>query len=130
MRLPYDQEFTRYGPSHWAVLTVFAIGAWFLIRQGRCHRDTASGQRFCRLFGWVLLINQLFFQIYSMLPSQWDIRHSLPFHLSDLAAIVAIYTLWTRNPWGFALLYYWGLTLTPQAFITPVLDRLASDPLA
>lgn len=57
-----------------------------------------------------------------MLPSQWDIRHSLPFHLSDLAAIVAIYTLWTRNPWGFALLYYWGLTLTSQAFITPVLD--------
>jgi hypothetical integral membrane protein (TIGR02206 family) len=33
--------------------------------------------------------------------------------------VVTGYALWSRRPWAFALTYYWGLTLNPQALLTP-----------
>ena len=36
--------------------------------------------------------------------------------------MVAVIALWTRAHWATALTYYWGLTLNPQAILTPALD--------
>src|SRR5205085_885108 len=61
------------------------------------------------------------FQVYVLLPWMWNVSYSLPLQLCDLAWITAVYALWTRRRWAHALLYYWGLTLSSQAFITPEL---------
>jgi hypothetical integral membrane protein (TIGR02206 family) len=37
--------------------------------------------------------------------------------------MVSIYALWTKREWATALLYYWGLSLTTQAIITPSLGE-------
>jgi hypothetical integral membrane protein (TIGR02206 family) len=60
-------------------------------------------------------------QGYYLLPWQGGIKYSLPLQLCDLASIAAVWALWTYSSTAFALTYYWGLTLTSQAFASPEL---------
>ena len=46
---------------------------------------------------------------------------SVPLRLTDLATVAAAYALWSQRQWAYALTYYWGLVLSTQALITPVL---------
>jgi hypothetical integral membrane protein (TIGR02206 family) len=69
-----------------------------------------------------MLATDLGFQVYSMLPHNWDVKHSLPLELCDLAWMAAVIGLWTRAAWACRLVYYWGLTLTLQALLTPRLQ--------
>lgn len=116
------RQFTPYGPSHWAVLVLFTAGAVFLVLAGRAHRDTERGRWFGRWFALLILAVQLPLQIYVLLPGRWNVDYSLPLQLCDLAWLTAVYALLTRHRWAFALTYYWGLTLTSQAFLTPELN--------
>ncbi len=45
----------------------------------------------------------------------------MPLRLTDLATVVAAYALWSQRYWACALTYYWGLILSSQALISPVL---------
>ena len=120
--LAQQPVFVPYGGTHWAVLALGAGGAVFLIALGRRHRGRDTARVVSRGFAVVLVAFQLPFQVRALTPAQWDLYESLPFQLSDLAWIVAAYALWSHRWWAFALTYYWGLTLTPQAMFTPALD--------
>ncbi|MFD1150629.1 YwaF family protein [Saccharothrix hoggarensis] len=115
--LSVDHGFTAYGPSHWVVLGLFAAGAATVVVVGRRQRS----RRFPRAFAAVVLGLQVGIHVYLMLPPRWDVRSSLPLQLSDLAGPVAAWALWSGSRWAFALTYYWGLTLSVQALVTPVL---------
>ncbi len=60
-------------------------------------------------------------QGYYLLPWQHGIKYSLPLQLCDLAAAAAVWALWSYSSTAFALTYFWGLTLTAQAFLSPEL---------
>ncbi|MGO1056651.1 YwaF family protein [Crossiella sp. CA198] len=114
-------DFAPFGPSHWGALAVFALGAAALVVLGRGLRTESARLRGSRILALVLLICHLPMQLYVLLPSEFGIGHSLPFQLSDLAWIAAVIALWTHARWALALTYYWNLTLTVQALITPAL---------
>ena len=63
------------------------------------------------------------FLVLWLVPPLFDVHQSLPLHLSDLLRLVSGYALWSRRPWAVALTYYWGLTLNPQALLTPEIGR-------
>lgn len=46
----------------------------------------------------------------------------LPFHLCDIAAVIAGFALITRHPLLCSLTYFWGLAATLQALITPAIE--------
>ncbi|MFT4177327.1 MAG: TIGR02206 family membrane protein [Luteolibacter sp.] len=46
----------------------------------------------------------------------------LPFHLCDIAAVLAGFALLTRNSLLCCLTYYWGLAATVQALLTPAIN--------
>ena len=50
-----------------------------------------------------------------------DLRWSVPLHLTDLATVVTAYAMWSQRQWAYVLTYYWGLVLSVQALISPVL---------
>ena len=50
-----------------------------------------------------------------------DLRWSVPLHLTDLATMVTAYAMWSQRQWAYVLTYYWGLVLSVQALISPVL---------
>jgi hypothetical integral membrane protein (TIGR02206 family) len=111
-------EFSAYGPSHWAVLAVFAIGSAALVWIGR--RQTESQARLLgRVLGALTAAVYGAGLVYVLLPP--TIGNSVPLRLTDLATATAAYALWSQRQWAYALCYYWGLVLSTQALISPVL---------
>jgi hypothetical integral membrane protein (TIGR02206 family) len=53
----------------------------------------------------------------------WDWGFNLPLHLSDVVAMLAPIALWTRRPLLVEILYFWALTASLQAVITPDLNQ-------
>lgn len=117
-----QRSFAAYGGSHWAVLILLAVGVGVLAWFGGRYRDGRTVRVAGRVFAVVIVAFHVPIQIYDLTPARFGIDHSLPFHISDLAWMVAAYALWFRRQWAYALTYYWGLTLVPQALITPALD--------
>jgi hypothetical integral membrane protein (TIGR02206 family) len=112
------REFSAYGPSHWAVLAVFAMGAALLVWIGR-RQTESQARRFGRILGALTAAIYGAVLIYSLFPPAID--RSVPLRLTDLATVAAAYALWSQRHWAFALTYYWGLVLSTQALISPVL---------
>ena len=96
---------------------MFAIGAVLLVRVGRGQTD-AQSRRLGRILGAVTALIYAAVVVYSFVPpSKW----SLPLQLTDLATTAGAYALWSQRHWAVALTYYWGLVLSVQALISPVL---------
>jgi len=113
-----QRQFSAYGPSHWAAIAVFVIGAALLVWIGR--RQTQSQARHLgRILGVLTAAIYGSVLIYQLIPP--TIGESVPLRLTDLATVAAAYALWSQRHWAFALTYYWGLVLSTQALITPVL---------
>jgi hypothetical integral membrane protein (TIGR02206 family) len=113
-----QREFSVYGPSHWAAIAVFAIGAALLVWIGR-RQTESQARRFGRVLGALTAAIYGSVLIYSLIPPSID--RSVPLRLTDLATVAAAYALWSQRQWAFALTYYWGLVLSAQALISPVL---------
>ncbi|MFC0111858.1 YwaF family protein [Kibdelosporangium aridum] len=115
------REFTAYGASHWVVLVLFALGSVALVVVGRRWGGTVTVRRVAQGLAAAVLLVHVAAQVYLMIPPRWNVTHSLPLQLSDLAGPVAAYALWSSRRWAVSLAYYWGLTLNTQALVTPVL---------
>ncbi len=120
--LSVQRSFAAYGVSHWIVLIVLASGVLVLAWLGGRYRGTRTARTLGRGFAAVLVAFHVPILFYDLSPDRFDIEHSLPFQVSDLAWMAAAYALWSHRHWAYALAYYWGLTLVPQALITPALD--------
>ncbi|MFN2497098.1 MAG: TIGR02206 family membrane protein [Pseudonocardiaceae bacterium] len=116
------REFVPFGLSHGVVLVVLAVVAVALVVIGRRQRGTPAQQRTSRTFAVVFALFLVPLEIFWALPAQWDVSHSLPLQLCDLAAFAAVWALWSHSATAFTLTYFWGLTLTAQAFVTPELN--------
>jgi hypothetical integral membrane protein (TIGR02206 family) len=116
MSFSAQRDFVAYGPSHWAVLAVLAIGAGLLVWIGRRQTD-AQARILSRVLGTLILA------VLGMALG-YELRHPtiaglVPLQLCDLAELVAAYALWSHRHWAFALTYFWGLALSSQALLTP-----------
>jgi hypothetical integral membrane protein (TIGR02206 family) len=113
------RQFAAYGPSHWAILAVFVIGAVLLVRVGRGQTEQQA-RRLGRILGAVIALIYAAILIYIVTPPSID--YSVPLQLTDLATMVAAYALWSQKQWAYVLTYYWGLVLSTQALISPALQ--------
>jgi hypothetical integral membrane protein (TIGR02206 family) len=114
-----QRQFSAYGPSHWAVIAVFVMGAVLLVWIGR--RQTEShARRLARILSVVTAAVYGAMLIYTLVPPSID--WSVPLRLTDLATVAAAYGLWSQRHWAYALTYYWGLVLSTQALISPALE--------
>jgi hypothetical integral membrane protein (TIGR02206 family) len=112
------RQFSAYGPSYWAAIAVFVIGAAILVWAGRTQTD-AQARRLGRVLGMITAVIYGAMVIYTLIPP--SIERSVPLRLTDLATVSAAYALWSQRHWAYALTYYWGLVLSAQALISPVL---------
>ncbi|MGH3674886.1 MAG: TIGR02206 family membrane protein [Mycobacterium sp.] len=112
------REFSVYGPSYWAAIAVFVIGAVLLVWVGR-RQTESQARRLGRVLGLLTAAIYLSAMVYLLMPPviEWPV----PLRLTDLATVAAAYALWSQRHWAFALTYYWGLVLSAQALISPVL---------
>ena len=71
----------------------------------------------------------LAYHVVVALQGSYELDFDLPLHLTDAATMVAAVALWTLRPLPFELTYFWGLTASLQATLTPGLgadDRFPS----
>lgn len=115
------QPFVAYGLSHGVVVLVLTVVAAALVVLGRRHRGTPTELPLSRAFAVVFAAFLVPVEVFWLLPGQSGIAHSLPLQLCDLAAMATVWALWSHAPTAFALTYFWGLTLTSQAFLSPEL---------
>jgi hypothetical integral membrane protein (TIGR02206 family) len=122
------ERFEAFSAQHYVVLLLFAVGAVAVVLLGRAHRGDPRAGAFAR--GWAVAIAfcGLASQAYQLTPGDFALSTSLPLQLSDLAWMAATWALWTRSPVPVALTYYWGLTLTVQAVVTPSLAEAFPHP--
>lgn len=122
-------RFEAYGPSHQAVAVLLVVGVVLLAWFGRRHRSSARGDLLGKALALTVLVVTVPLQLLYFTPAYWDLARTLPLQLCDLASLVAILALWTQRWWAVALTYYWGLTLTIQAIITPDLGADFPEPI-
>jgi len=117
--------FHRYGLEHGVTLALVAAAALLLTWAARRSREgTGRAHSAIRFALAAFLAGGLGFALANALPLrglEWlDI---LPLHLCDLAVVVAVWALLRRSPTACELLYFWGLSGTLIAMLTPDVDR-------
>lgn len=122
-------RFETYGASHLSVVALGVVGALVLVAVGRSHRGEQTERPFGRAFAVTILAFTIPLQILSWVRFDGDAVYALPLQLCDLASLAAPYALWTQRRWAVGLTYFWGLTLTTQAVVTPDLTRDFPDPV-
>jgi hypothetical integral membrane protein (TIGR02206 family) len=53
----------------------------------------------------------------------WSVKYTLPLQLTDVVSLAAIVALWTRRQLAVELVYFWSLTASLQATLTPDLAK-------
>jgi hypothetical integral membrane protein (TIGR02206 family) len=82
--------------------------------------------RFAAALGWSIIAWQVFATVWRVLPGQWDVNESLPFHLCRWTGWIAAACLIAGERsgggwrWSRALMFFWGLGLSVQGFATPM----------
>ncbi len=116
--------FQRFGLEHLATVALLATTAillsWFLRRSGP-QSPRAKGVRIGMA---ALLAFGLGYALVDALPLRGlDWLDILPLHFCDLAVLLAVIALLTRQQTVTELLYFWGLSGTVIAMLTPDVDR-------
>lgn len=116
-------DFRPYSLQHAISSIAFIVLGVALVRVGLAlnRKDPAREARFRRGWGWFILAVQAIETGWWLLPAHFTPEKSYPLALCDLAA-------WTTGLYFVsgakslrALVYYWGLCLSSQAFATPIL---------
>ena len=122
------QRFQAFTGEHFVLLALFVLGAIGIVLLGRRQRGTAAARRFSRVLAVAGAGFACAGQIFQLTPGDFDIDTSLPLQLCDFAWVTAVWALWTHQRLPTALTYYWGLTLTVQAILTPALAQAFPHP--
>jgi hypothetical integral membrane protein (TIGR02206 family) len=75
-----------------------------------------------RIFGVFLLVWFVAYHVVVALQGSYALDFDLPLHLTDAVTVVAALALWSPGALRFELTYFWGLTASLQAVLTPGLD--------
>ena len=124
-------HFEAYSAFH--ALTVLActlsIAAVCVIGRRAKQRDPVAEQRLRYQLAWCMLGWQAFATIWRLLPMNYTLEESWPLHLCRVVGWVAPFMLMSQHRRLRAVVYFWGLGLSTQAFFTPVLGAGYSSEL-
>jgi hypothetical integral membrane protein (TIGR02206 family) len=118
----WSADFAPFTPLHALTAAAFLSGiAAFLFV---AHRLRATPRERTLRRGWIafLILFQSFFIAWHLWPTHFDLRVSLPLQMCDVVPLLAIPALASRSRPLLAIVFYWGLALCTQAFITPTVQ--------
>ena len=108
--------------EHVAALVALVIGAGAAVWAPRRH----GGPWVVPLMrGLALVILAMYITEYvaNAVDGTWSARYNLPLHLTDAVTLVAVGALWSPRPLLVEVLYFWALTASLQAVLTPDLGQ-------
>ena len=108
--------------EHIAALVVLAVGAGAAVWAPRRH----GGPWVVPLMrGLALVILAMYITEYvaNVVEGTWSARYNLPLHLTDAVTLVAVAALWSPRPLLVEVVYFWAITASLQAVLTPDLGQ-------
>ncbi len=120
--------FEPFTPLHYATAGALCVAMGCASLLGRKWKDTTRERTFRRAWAWSIIVWQLMSVAYWARPSHFNLEESLPLQLCDVAAWIAPFALLTQRRWLRAVLYFWAIGLSTQAFFTPVLSEGIAHP--
>jgi hypothetical integral membrane protein (TIGR02206 family) len=110
-----------FAVEHFAALAATAVVATLSIREAHA---LPGGWivLFSRSLAVLILAAYLVENVAIVVRGTWSLEASLPLHLTDVVTVIAALALWSPRPLLFELAYFWGLTASLQAVLTPDLD--------
>jgi hypothetical integral membrane protein (TIGR02206 family) len=122
------RPFVRFGPEHLASLLLPILAAAALSTLMR-RDSTGRVARTIRVGLALLFLGGAIAAMWGGVPLETlDWADILPLHLCDLLVLIAVWALLSRRQGAYEVLYYWGLTGTLIATITPDVDTGFPDP--
>ena len=119
--LDWGSEFKAFTPYHATMLGLCLLAIVAACVIGLRLRGSAREKRFRVMWGWVVLFYKIAETVHDCWPGRFDLKDSLPLQVCDLAAFLAAGAMITQRRTLRALLYFWGLGLSPQAVLMPTL---------
>ena len=111
-------SFHAFGFQHWMALAILGVLAFLIVWTTR-QFPTGVRRRVGYGLGVVLLAYMIVSYIRGGCLGILSCKESLPLHLCNWTMAVCIFTLFRPTPLGFELAYFWGMSGTLQALITP-----------
>ena len=100
------------------LLTMAVASVWFARRNPGPWTVT-----FARLLALLILAGWVGEYVADVVLGTWTIEYSLPLQLTDAASAASILALWTRRVVLVEIVYFWSLTASLQAILTPDLGQ-------
>jgi hypothetical integral membrane protein (TIGR02206 family) len=111
----------QFSDAHLAALGVLALTASVSVWAPRRHpgRWMVLAARTLALVIFVAWAGEY---VADVVLATWTIQYDIPLQLTDAVSVVAILALWSRRMMLVELLYFWSLTASLQAVLTPDLS--------
>jgi hypothetical integral membrane protein (TIGR02206 family) len=119
----------QWSDEHIAALVATAVGAALLVAVAR-RRGDAWAVPLGRGLAVAILAGYLCEQLTYALRGEWTAEVNLPLHLTDAVTFASIAALWRPDsPLLVELAYFWALSASLQAVLTPDLGETFPDVL-
>jgi hypothetical integral membrane protein (TIGR02206 family) len=131
---PWCSEFHSFTIDHaialvWTV-TLIAVSCWLgrrWLAQNTPESISREKQLCSAWAGFIVCVN-VWSIFYWLQPEHFDIRNSLPLHMCDIATLLAPLLFLTHWRPIRSVMYFWGIGLSTQAFISPILVEGVGHP--
>lgn len=112
----------QFSDPHLAALAVLALGTLAAVWAPRAHPGawTVPVARALALLMFAAWAGEYAVDV---ARGAWSVRYTLPLQLTDAISVVSMVALWTRRMAFVELSYFWALTASLQATVTPDLSR-------
>jgi hypothetical integral membrane protein (TIGR02206 family) len=122
-----NSTFQLFGIPHILILSAIPVITGFLV--WRLNRNRELARTFRISLGTFLLLNELIWYGHNIARSWIHVPYGLPLNLCDIVVWITIAAAFTLKPTLVELAYYWGISGSLMAVLTPDLGvPLASYP--
>ena len=111
----------QFSPPHLAALAVLALAAPAAVLVARRCSDRVTTIVY-RALAVLILCRWAGEYVADVIQGIWSVKYDLPLQLTDLISVTTAVALWTRGRRAAEFVYFWALSASLQATITPDLS--------
>jgi hypothetical integral membrane protein (TIGR02206 family) len=112
----------QFSDEHLAALAVLIVTTVASVWTARRHPGRVT-DTFARALAVLILAGWIGEYVADVVNGIWTVKYDLPLQLTDAVSATAVLALWTRRALLVELVYFWALTASLQATVTPDLAQ-------
>lgn len=116
-------DFIPYSFYHWIPGIIAGVICVFFVYVARKHLTAAQNKKIALVLSLIPIFCVLFRMFMEYKMGNFDVKISLPFHLCRIIAVILPIIVYFQNRYWLGVMYFWILTGTLIALLTPDLKE-------